>query len=108
MRIAAVRDNFVLVTARKDDKNKDLWWWCDALYMAPPSLAKLAQLTGDHRYLDFMNHEWGLDAGHPDDYGRTPFFRDATFFHKKEQNGKQLFWSRGNGWVLAGLARTGQ
>jgi rhamnogalacturonyl hydrolase YesR len=105
MRIAAVRDNFVLVMARKDDKNKDLWWWCDALYMAPPSLTKVAQLTGDHRYLDFMNHEWGLTQGHLYDYDEHLFFRDATFFHKKEQNGKPLFWSRGNGWVLAGLAR---
>jgi unsaturated rhamnogalacturonyl hydrolase len=104
MRIAAVRDNFVLVMARKDDKNKDLWWWCDALYMAPPSLAKVAQLTGDHRYLDLMNHEWGLTQGHLYDYDRHLFFRDATFFHKTEKNGKPLFWSRGNGWVLAGLA----
>ena len=104
MRIAAVRDNFALVMMRKDDKNKDLWWWCDALYMAPPSLAKLSQLTGDHRYLDFMDHEWGLTQGHLYDYDQHLFFRDATFLHKTEPNGKPLFWSRGNGWVLAGLA----
>lgn len=104
MRIAAVRDNFALVMARKDDKNKDLWWWCDALYMAPPSLSKLAQLTGDQRYLDFMNHEFGLTQGHLYDYDQHLFFRDATFLHKTEPNGKPLFWSRGNGWVLAGLA----
>jgi rhamnogalacturonyl hydrolase YesR len=104
MRIAAVRDNFTLVMMRKDDKNKDLWWWCDALYMAPPSLAKLAQLTGDRRYLEFMNHEWGLTQGHLYDYDEHLFFRDATFLHKTEPNGKPLFWSRGNGWVLAGTA----
>jgi unsaturated rhamnogalacturonyl hydrolase len=104
MRIAAVRDNFALVMMRKDDKNKDLWWWCDALYMAPPSLAKLAQLTGDQRYLEFMNHEFGLTQGHLYDYDQHLFFRDATFLHKTEPNGKPLFWSRGNGWVLAGLA----
>src|SRR5947209_12424955 len=23
------------------------WWWCDALFMAPPTLAKLARSTGD-------------------------------------------------------------
>ena len=104
MRIAAVRDNFAIVMMRKDDKNKDLWWWCDALYMAPPSLAKLAQLTGDQRYLNFMNHEWGLTEGHLYDYDQHLFFRDATFLHKTEPNGKPLFWSRGNGWVLAGTA----
>ena len=33
------------------------------------------------------------------------YFRDATFLNKKEQNGKKLFWARGNGWkVLAALA----
>ena len=104
IRIAAVRDNFALVMMRKDDKNKDLWWWCDALYMAPPTLAKLAQLTGDQRYLTFMEHEWGLTQGHLYDYDEHLFFRDATFLHKTEPNGKPLFWSRGNGWVLAGLA----
>jgi rhamnogalacturonyl hydrolase YesR len=103
-RIAAVRDNFALVMARKRDKNKDLWWWCDALYMAPPSLAKLAQLTGDPDYLPFMDREWGLTQGHLYDWDEHLFFRDATFLHKTEANGKPLFWSRGNGWVLAGLA----
>jgi rhamnogalacturonyl hydrolase YesR len=103
-RIAAVRDNFALVMARKDDPKKDLWWWCDALYMAPPSLAKLAQLTGDQRYLTFMEHEWSLTQGHLYDYDEHLFFRDATFLHKTEANGKPLFWSRGDGWVLAGLA----
>jgi len=29
----------------------------------------------------------------------------ARFFAKREANGKKVFWSRGNGWVLAGLAR---
>ena len=41
----------------------------------------------------------------------TLFARDATYLWdanrngKKEANGKQLFWSRGNGWVMAGLVR---
>ncbi|HEY4010158.1 MAG TPA: glycoside hydrolase family 88 protein [Acidobacteriaceae bacterium] len=104
MRIAAVRDNFALVMMRKRDRNKDLWWWCDALYMAPPSLAKLTQLTGDPEYLEFMEREFGLTQGHLYDYDEHLFFRDATFLHKTEKNGKPLFWSRGNGWVLAGLA----
>jgi rhamnogalacturonyl hydrolase YesR len=33
------------------------------------------------------------------------FYRDASFLDKREQNGKNIFWSRGNGWVMAGLVR---
>ena len=33
------------------------------------------------------------------------YSRDATFLEKKEKNGQQLFWARGNGWVLGGLAQ---
>jgi rhamnogalacturonyl hydrolase YesR len=104
VRIAAVRENFARVMARPDDPNKDLWWWCDALYMAPPSLAMLAHLTGDRSYDGFMQHEWSLTQQHLYDPSEHLFFRDATFLHKTEANGKPLFWSRGDGWVLAGLA----
>ena len=104
VRIAAVRENFVKVMARTDDPNKDLWWWCDALYMAPPSLAKMSALTGDRSYDRFMQHEWSLTLEHLYDAEERLFFRDATFLHKTEANGKPLFWSRGNGWVLAGMA----
>ena len=105
VRIAAVRENFGRVMARTDDPNKDLWWWCDALYMAPPSLAKLSQLTGDRSYDAFMEREWALTQAHLYDTNEHLFFRDASFLHKTEANGKPLFWSRGDGWVLAGLAR---
>ena len=29
----------------------------------------------------------------------------ARYFDQRETNGAKVFWSRGNGWVLAGLAR---
>jgi len=105
IRIAAVKDNFDQVMARKDDPAKDLWWWCDALYMAPPSLAMMSKLTGDNKYLDFMDHEWKLTTQHLYDPGQRLYSRDGTFLDKKEANGQKLFWSRGNGWVLAGTAR---
>ena len=104
VRIAAVRENLTKVLARPDDPEKDLWWWCDALYMAPPSMAKMAALTGDRSYDRFMQHEWSLTQAHLYDINERLFFRDATFLHKTEANGKPLFWSRGNGWVLAGIA----
>jgi rhamnogalacturonyl hydrolase YesR len=81
------------------------WWWCDALFMAPPVLSKLSTITGDRKYLDFMDHQWWITSRllySPTDH---LFFRDASFLQKQEANGKGLFWSRGNGWVMAGLVR---
>ena len=40
------------------DPKQPLWWWCDALFMAPPVYADMAAITGDKKYLDFMDHEW--------------------------------------------------
>jgi len=33
------------------------------------------------------------------------YFRDSNYFNRREANGRKVFWSRGNGWVLAGIAR---
>jgi rhamnogalacturonyl hydrolase YesR len=86
-------------------KSKDRWWWCDALFMAPPVLTKLAALTGDRKYLDFMNREFMATTDYLYDKEEHLYFRDDKYFNKREANGKKIFWSRGNGWVFAGLAR---
>ena len=88
-----------------DDPAKPLWWWCDALFMAPPVLAQLAHVTGDRRYLVFLDHEWSITSGKLYDPKQHLFYRDATFLDQHEKNGKSIFWSRGNGWVMAGLVR---
>jgi len=105
-RIAALKENLDKVIARERDPKKDLWWWCDALYMAPPTFATMAKITGDRKYLDFLDKEWDLTTEHLYVPADKLYFRDATFLQKTEANGQKLFWSRGNGWVLAGLART--
>jgi len=87
------------------DPNKPLWWWCDALFMAPPVLAKLSTITGDRKYLDFMDRDWWITSNLLFDPKAHLYYRDATFLGKHEANGNGLFWSRGNGWVMAGLAR---
>ncbi|HEV2645530.1 MAG TPA: glycoside hydrolase family 88 protein [Acidobacteriaceae bacterium] len=104
VRIADTKQTFDRLLDRTDDPSKDLWWWCDALFMAPPAMAKLSALTGDHRYIDKMNQEWDLTYGHLYDPAEHLYFRDASFLHKTEANDQKLFWSRGNGWVLAGTA----
>ena len=31
------------------------WHWCDALFMAPPTLTRLYAVTGERKYLDYLN-----------------------------------------------------
>ncbi len=88
-----------------DDAEKPLWWWCDALFMAPPVLAKLSRATGDRKYLDFMDHEWWITSKLLYSSEDHLYYRDKSFFSAHEANGSKVFWSRGNGWVFAGLAR---
>ncbi len=82
----------------------DRWTWCDALYMAPPTLARLFTATGERKYLDFLDQEFQVTYDHLYDREKHLFFRDATFFEKKTPAGNKTFWSRGNGWVYGGLA----
>lgn len=83
----------------------DRWSWCDALFMGPPAWIRLWKATDDQRYLDFMDNEWRATSDFLYDTNEHLYFRDSTYFKKREANGRKIFWSRGNGWVLAGLAR---
>jgi rhamnogalacturonyl hydrolase YesR len=87
------------------DPKKPLWWWCDALFMAPPVYADVYAATGDTKYLDFMDHEWDITTKLLYDPSKHLYFRDASYLDKKEKNGQPLFWSRGNGWVMGGIVR---
>lgn len=82
----------------------DRWSWCDALFMAPPVYAKLYALTGEKKYIKFMNKEYKSTYDYLYDKEENLFYRDRRYFEKKEANGKKVFWGRGNGWVLGGLA----
>lgn len=80
------------------------WWWCDALFMGPPAWAGMYKATGNVAYLDYMDREWRATSGRLYDPQEHLFFRDASFLNRKQANGRKVFWSRGNGWVIAGLA----
>ncbi|MBD5778562.1 glycoside hydrolase family 88 protein [Pelagicoccus sp. NFK12] len=84
----------------------DRWTWCDALYMAPPTLARLHAATGDERYLEFLEREFTFTYEELYDEEEKLFFRDTRFLDRRTENGKKIFWSRGNGWVYGGLALT--
>jgi unsaturated rhamnogalacturonyl hydrolase len=91
--------------ATPDNPAKPLWWWCDALFMAPPVFADMTKATGDKKYVDFMDKEWKITTDLLYDKDKHLYFRDASFLDKKEKNGEKLFWSRGNGWVMGGIVR---
>lgn len=84
---------------------KLVWWWCDALFMAPPVYARMAAVTHDHSYLQAMDVQWWrtYDRLWSEQHGL--FYRDERFLTRKTRNGQPVFWGRGNGWVVAGLAR---
>lgn len=82
----------------------DRWTWCDALYMAPPTLTRLYAATGDGRYLDFLDQEYAITYFDLYDTQAHFFYRDSRFPGKTNKNGHRTFWSRGNGWVYGGLA----
>jgi unsaturated rhamnogalacturonyl hydrolase len=102
--LAPTREGMDKLIGRPDDPKENLWWWCDALYMAPKVLAQLSLTTKDHRYLDFKDHEWWITSAALYDPAEHLYYRDNRFLTMREANGQKIFWSRGNGWVLAGLA----
>jgi len=81
------------------------WCWCDALFMAPATLIQLSKATGDPRYARFAHEEYAATRSYLFDRDEHLFFRDSRFFDRRDAAGRKLFWSRGNGWVFAGLVR---
>ena len=108
--IRQVMDDFCARTnVVSDMKNgaanaRQRWTWCDALFMAPPVLAKLYAITGDIKYHDTLLQEYKRTTDFLYNAEAHLYFRDHTYFNQREANGQKVFWGRGNGWVFAGLA----
>jgi unsaturated rhamnogalacturonyl hydrolase len=103
VRIADTKAIMDRLIVRPDDQDKLLWWWCDALFMSPPVLLRMYEITQDKKYLDYMDHEWWLTSGSLYKEENHLYFRDSRYFTQKQANGKPIFWSRGNGWVMGAL-----
>lgn len=91
--------------ARSTDTPALVWWWSDALYMAPPVLARMTTITGDPKYLRAMDTEWRRTAGRLWNPEERLFLRDERFKDRPSGNGELIYWARANGWVMGGLAR---
>ena len=81
------------------------WCWCDALFMAPPAMVELWRQTSDRRYRDYAMREYWATVDFLYDPAEHLFYRDSRFFERRDDKGRKEFWSRGNGWVFAGMAR---
>jgi len=84
--------------------NKQSLTWSDAIFMSPPAYAQLASITGNIKYLDFMDRQIKQAYDYLFDKKEKLFYRDDSYFNKREANGQKVFWGRGNGWVIAGIA----
>lgn len=107
-------DNYFMVKRAKEvmhyeaySKKDDYWWWSDALYMVMPVMTKMYKLTGDVQYLDKLYENLLYSDRIMLDQETDLYFRDARYVYPnhKSVNGKKDFWARGDGWVLAGLAK---
>lgn len=86
----------------KTPYHQDRWNWCDALFMSPPVWAMLYNITKEKKYLDFMIKEFKATTDFLFDKKENLYYRDQSYIGKLD-NGTKIFWSRGNGWVFAGL-----
>ncbi|ADE53920.1 glycoside hydrolase family 88/105 protein [Coraliomargarita akajimensis] len=84
-------------------KHTERWTWCDALFMAPPAWAMLANITEDQSFNEFMFAEYKATYDHLYDPETKLFFRDEHYINARD-HGRKVFWSRGNGWVFGSLA----
>ena len=86
------------------------WTWIDAIQMGMPILAQMGVIENDSRYWEkayemYMTTRdviggglWNAKDG--------LWWRDADFCPPyTTPNGRQCYWSRGNGWVIMALAR---
>jgi len=82
------------------------WWWSDALFMAPPVMARMSAITRAPSYLTAMDVQWRRTHARLWSPEHGLYYRDERFRQRRSANGRPVFWSRGNAWVVGGLART--
>jgi unsaturated rhamnogalacturonyl hydrolase len=94
----------------RTDKVDD-WNWIDAIQMAMPVFARLGVIYKNPAYWERMHEMYMFTRDKHGDKGLyNPvdklWWRDKDFDPPyKEPNGKDCYWSRGNGWVYAALVR---
>jgi rhamnogalacturonyl hydrolase YesR len=98
--------DYVVAGDRLDD-----WSWIDAIQMAMPVYARLSVVRHDPKYAEkaYAIYQYtktkhgGSGLYNPADH---LWWRDKDFVPPyREPNGRNCYWSRGNGWVIAAMVR---
>ncbi|MCF3108143.1 glycoside hydrolase family 88 protein [Niabella sp. CC-SYL272] len=106
-----IRDIKTCIDRVVEKDGNEAWSWIDAIQMAMPVFARLGAVYGDKKYSDKM---YALYAFTKNNHGGNGLYnkeehlwwRDKDFVPPyKEPNGRNCYWSRGNGWVFAALVR---
>ena len=105
--------NLDLQMQKANPKNQSLygWWtWIDAIQMAMPVYMQAYKITGDKKYRDhaMQMYRWSRNECGGGLFNEKDglWWRDADYVPPyKEPDGKDCYWSRGNGWVYAALVR---
>ena len=105
--------------------------YVDALYVGPPALLMLYKATKQEKYLQWMESFFWDVYGKLYDREDSLFYRDKryirgysetnerdirpdsikrddarrSYIYSSSPRGNKVFWSRGNGWAFAGIAR---
>ena len=96
----------MMATDKVDD-----WNWIDAIQMAMPVFARLGVVYSDEAYFERMYEMYRFTRN---EHGENGLFnaKDGLWWRDGDYdpphvspNGKNVYWSRGNGWVMMGLAR---
>ncbi len=74
-------------------------------YYSSSVFAMLHKATGEQKYLDFLHDAFWKGVETIVDTEEDLYYRDPGYIGKKSPYGHKIIWSRGNGWVFAGLAR---
>jgi unsaturated rhamnogalacturonyl hydrolase len=104
-RIAAIQTS---IDGMVSGKVTNAWTWVDAIQMSMPVFARFGALHPTGGYFDAMYALYSYPKKTLALYNTTDhlWWRDANWKAQKTPAGKQVYWSRGNGWVFAALART--
>ena len=87
------------------------WWtWIDAIQMAMPVYMQAYKVTGERKYADhaMKMYLWSRNtlAGGLFNANEGLWWRDKDYVAPYQTpDGKNCYWSRGNGWVYAALVR---
>jgi unsaturated rhamnogalacturonyl hydrolase len=106
-----IKDIKACIDSTVSSPKNDDWSWIDALQMAMPVFARLGVLYQDKAYFQKM---YDLYIYTKTCHGTNGLYslkdhlwwRDKDFVPPyREPNGRNCYWSRGNGWVFAALVR---